>query len=429
MDLNTKDIYQKNSREIFKNIQLHQDLSDVEFSEIFNKVSSINVRPIRNSVFLMIANQLFLFQKFTYSFQAYKCLPMGILNFFELMSFLDTAVLTGQVQERKQIINFSVEKIVKEKRINLIGEFIQKLKALRVDEEVITKMLSKFVLITGDSSYLANHKVDILKIADPNALLGKIDFWKNDENIIRAMMKVSKSQYDTLTSETKDKLKFHCLNRFHRDLISDIASFQWPEYIDFCLAVGRSIGYEEVNRIIFDFNVPIEPVKLIELKSLKAENEKMEQVEKVIGEIGLSSEFEEEESKQDLSFDINIKDVIKKIELGLSENEKTMIQNITKSEPTQALEYIKFLEPSKSGVILDEIEKEISSFKTSDDPSFIRGQVNRAYVFIKVAIHANEFGRAFKMMDYVISEYPLSKSELGSFVRLKRELKAKWKED
>ena len=145
-----------------------------------------------------------------------------------------------------------------------LREFIQKLKALRVDEEVITKMLSKFVLITGDSSYLANHKVDILKIADPNALLGKIDFWKNDENIIRAMMKVSKSQYDTLTSETKDKLKFHCLNRFHRDLISDIASFQWPEYIDFCLAVGRSIGYEEVNRIIFDFVHP--PFSIMNLK-------------------------------------------------------------------------------------------------------------------------------------------------------------------
>jgi hypothetical protein len=428
MDLNTKDIYRKNSREIFKSFTLHQDLNDVEFDAIFQKVVSISVNPIRHNVFLMLANQLFLFQRFQYSFQCYKSLPMGMLDFFELMSYLDTTVLTGQVLERKQIINFSIEKIVKEKRINLIGEFVQKLKALKVSTKVIQEMLSKFVLLTGDSNFLSGTDIELLDIASANDLFDKIDYWKTDENVINSIIKITKEQYENLNPATKDKLKFHCLNRLHRNLIADIASFDWVTYINFCLAIGRAIGYEEVNRIIFDFNVPIEPVKVIELKSLKAENDKMEQVEKVMGEIGLSADFEEEAGNETIDYELNISDVVKKIELGLSENEKTVIQSIAKTEATQALEYIKFLEPSKSGLILDEIESDIQTFKTSDDPKYIREQVNRAYIFIKTAISAKEFGRAFKMMDYVISGYPLSRSELKSFVRLKRELKAKWKE-
>ena len=46
MDLNTRELYRKNAREIFRNIELHQDLNDIEFLEIFEKVVEIKVRRL-----------------------------------------------------------------------------------------------------------------------------------------------------------------------------------------------------------------------------------------------------------------------------------------------------------------------------------------------------------------------------------------------
>lgn len=428
MDLNTKELYRKNSLEIFNRIEVSLIQSDQKFQEMVETVLAIPVNPIKKQVFLLLGNQFFLNQKFEYSFACYDQVPLGLFNFFELMSFLDTTVLTGQVQAREKIINYSIDKIKKEKRVNLIHEFILKLKSLRVSPARIKDLLEEFVVLTGDSSYVEDEQIDIVEKGKIKDLVEKIDFWKKDPRILNSMLRISNSEYKKLSPVVKDKIKFHCLNRFHKDLILDIGSFNWLEYVDFLLAIERAIGYEEVNRIIFDFNVPIDPVKILELKSLKSENEKMEQVEKVMGEIGLNEEFASAKEIPKQKNDVNISDVLQKIELGLDAGQRNIIKTITESEPTQALEYIRFLDPTQTETILNELESEVKVFDVKDDSGLIRKQVQNAYVYIKVSIAAKEFARAFKMMDFVISEFPLSKRELNSFVRLKYELKAKWKE-
>lgn len=427
MDLNTKELYQKQSRDIFKRIELSPSTDEKDFAAVLETVDSIPVNPIRKNVFLLLGTQFFNYQKYEYSFKCYEKVPLGLFNFFELMSYLDAAIITGQVQARKIIINYSIEKIIKEKRINLIDEFIRKLKSLGVKPEVIKNLQEEFVVLTGDSSYVGNEEINLVVRGKIKDLTEKIDFWKKDLKIINSIMQISNEDYKKLSPVTKDKIKFHCLNRFHRELITDIASFDWTRFVEFLLSIERAIGYEEVNRIIFDFNVPIDPVKILELKSMKAQNEKMEQVEKVMGEIGLSEDFSKSKRRSQTDTVVNISDIVHKIEKGLDRPMRELLKKVTEAEPTQALEYINYLDPTQTETILSELESEINIFDVEDEPAYIRDQVRKAYLYIKVSIAAREYARALKMMDYVISEFPLSSSELNSFVRLRHELKGKWK--
>lgn len=428
MDLNTREIYRENSIQIFNNLKVSVGMTDLEFLEMKQKLNKISVNPIRKNVFLLLGNKFFLIQKFEFAFQCYQNVPFEMFNFFELMSYLDTTVFIGQVKEREQLISFSMEKIVKEKRINLLSDYIKKLKSLRVPQRTINNILEQFILITGDSSLLKDTRIGLSDKNKVESIIEKIDFWKKDEAVLNLMLFIKKEQFENLSPSTKDKVKFHCLNKFHREIIKEIASFDWVAYIDFLLATGRAIGYEEVNRIVFDFNVPIEPVKILDLKSLNLENEKLDQVEKVMGEIGLGADFEEEALPEEVSEAAKFSEVVRKIEFENQNHDTGFIKSLSKIEPTQVLEYMKYLKPDETNNFLGELEKEIQVFQADDEPEYIREQVNKAYVFIKAAIYAKEYARAFKMMDFVISEYPLSKRELNSFIRLKRELKIKWKE-
>lgn len=432
MDLNTKEIFKKNSLEIFNQLNISIEMSDDDFQIIQDKIDAIEIPEIKKFVYLFIANKFFLLEKYYFSNVAYQKTTMSIMNFFELMSFLDTCVFTGELVVRKKIIRYSVERILKEKRLNLINEFILKMKSIRVEAEVIKRLQGSFVLCSGDSSYIENEDIDLLEFTQGqlDSFLGKIDFWRNDRKILKAIIGIDKNQFQALSPELKDKIKFYGLNYYHKTLIADIGSFDWKSYIDFLLVTGRSVGYDEVNRIIFDFNINVDQVKLLDLKSLSFENEKMHEVEKVMGDIGLSEEFSKSINiiDQNLS-EISISDVDFKISQSLDDETQTFIQSISKAEPTAALEYIKFLDATKTNELISDLEKQIFGFSTTDPDEMIKEQINKAYIVIKICIYASEFARALKMMDFVISKFPLAKRELASFIRLKKELKSKWKKD